>query len=258
MSTTLDEARIQRYSRQIVLPEIGGHGQERLLATRVLLVGAGGLGCPVGLYLAGAGIGHIGIVDDDQVDASNLHRQIGFDTNKIGQSKARLLAQRLRALNPDCQSRAHDERLTDFNAPDLITQYDIIADGSDNLKTRRLVHDYAMRLGKPLISAAVQGMDGQLTVYRAFAGSADPCMYCRGSGEMDESLLPSCAGGGVLGPAAGVIGSLQAAETIKVALGIEPVLSGTLLLFDIKHTETMMLAMPSRDDCQFCASLHRK
>ena len=253
--TSLNETRIQRYARQIVLPEVGGVGQERLLNTRVLIVGAGGLGCPLALYLAGSGIGHIGIVDDDVVDESNLHRQIAFPEAAIGKSKAKILEAQVRTINSECAVSSIADRLDRHNAGALIGSFDIIADGSDNLETRKLVHDTAMQLGKPLVSAAVQGMDGQLTVYQAFLGPPHPCLYCQHAGETDETLLPSCAGGGVLGPVAGVMGTLQAVEIAKLALGHMQPLSGAMLIYDARHQDILTITLPRSDNCAFCESL---
>lgn len=256
--TSLSESQIERYARQIVLPEIGGIGQSRLLASSVLVVGAGGLGCPLALYLAGAGIGRIGIVDDDRIEAGNLHRQIAYRSDQIGGDKAATLAAQLGALNPDCRAEPHLRRLTGDNADSIVTSYDIIADGTDNIATRRIVHDSAMRQGKSLVSASVQGMDGQLTIYRAFADEQAPCLHCHEGGQTAEAYLPSCASGGVLGPAAGIMAGMQATEIVKLIVGAETDLIGRLLLFDARTLETFSMQMARRANCEFCSNLPQK
>lgn len=251
----LDEPKIQRYARQIVLPEIGGSGQERLLASRVLVVGAGGLGCPLVAYLSAAGVGTIGVIDDDIVDVSNLHRQFFYTVRDVGLAKVEALAARCHALNPDCRIVPIKQRIDADNANGLLDGYDLVADGCDNLATRKAVHDAAMRGGMPLVSAAVQGLDGQLTTFRAFDGPPHPCLYCTIGPIVDEGLLPTCAAGGVLGPAAGVIGSLQAVETVKLCLGRDDDLSGKLIMYDANAQDFLNVRLTRQDDCPFCAAL---
>src|SRR5215213_706652 len=225
----LTETEIHRYARHIVLPELGGVGQLRLKAANALVIGAGGLGSPVLLYLAAAGVGHIGIVDDDRVDLTNLQRQIVFATSSEGRSKAASAAARLRELNPLVDVTVHDLRLDANNARKLVAGYDVVADGSDNLDTRLMVHDTCRDLGRPLVSASVQGLDGQLTTYKSYLGSPHPCLLDDG---VTDDALPSCAQGGVLGPVAGVVGALQAVEVVKELTGAGSSLSGKLLLYD--------------------------
>jgi molybdopterin-synthase adenylyltransferase len=228
----LTETEIHRYARHIVLPELGGVGQLRLKAANALVIGAGGLGSPVLLYLAAAGVGHIGIVDDDRVDLTNLQRQIVFATSSEGRSKAASAAARLRELNPLVDVTVHDLRLDANNARKLVAGYDVVADGSDNLDTRLTVHDACRDLGRPLVSASVQGLDGQLTTYKSYLGSPHPCLRCLIEDGVTDDALPSCAQGGVLGPVAGVVGTLQAVEVVKELAGVGSSLSGKLLLYD--------------------------
>jgi molybdopterin-synthase adenylyltransferase len=228
----LSEEEIRRYARHIVLPELGGVGQLRLRAARVLVIGAGGLGSPVLLYLAAAGVGTLGVVDDDRVDLSNLHRQVLFDSEAQGRPKVAAAAERLQRLNPHLNVLTHETRLDAGNAAAIVRGYDLVADGSDNLATRLLVHDTCLALRLPLVSASVQGLDGQLTTYKAYLGDPHPCMRCLFDAGMAQDALPSCAQGGVLGPAAGVVGTLQAVEVVKELAGIGTSLSGTLLVYD--------------------------
>jgi adenylyltransferase/sulfurtransferase len=229
---TLTDDALSRYARHIVLPEIGGVGQARLLESAVLVVGMGGLGAPLALYLAAAGVGRLGLVDDDRVDATNLHRQVIFGEADIGRPKVEAAAERLRGLASTICIEPHALRLDATNAGKLIETYDLVADGSDNVATRQAVHDAAMAARRPLVAGSVQGVDGQLTLYRAFAGPPHPCLYCVFGGLEDTRSLPSCAQAGVLGPAAGLMGSLMAIEVIKALVGQGPGLSGTLLHVD--------------------------
>jgi molybdopterin/thiamine biosynthesis adenylyltransferase len=226
----LDEERIHRHARQIVLPEIGGAGQLRLARSRVLIIGAGGLGSPLALYLAAAGIGTLGIVDHDTVELGNLQRQILHATADVGRAKTASAAARLAALDPTVRVEAHTLRLDADNADRLVAAYDVVADGSDNFATRALVQDACLRQGRPLVSAAVQGFEGQLGVFRPHLGPPEPCLRCLFAEPPAEDVLPSCAVGGVLGPAAGVVGCLQAVEVVKLLLGLEPLRD--LLLYD--------------------------
>lgn len=249
---TLDERAVLRYARHIVLPEIGGQGQARLLAAKVLVVGAGGLGSPALLYLAAAGVGQLGIVDDDVVDRSNLHRQVLFDEADIGRPKVEAAAERLLRLAPDVRVQPLRQRLGAANATEILRGWDLVADGSDNFATRRAVHDACYDLRIPLVSASVQGMDGQLTTFVAWRGPPHPCFHCLFPEEPEARALPSCAQGGVLGPAAGVVGCLQAVEVIKELLGGFPGLSGRLLLYDARTCAFDTLRFGRRADCRFC------
>ena len=250
----LTEAEIRRYARHIVLPELGGVGQLRLKAAMVLVIGAGGLGSPVLLHLAAAGVGRLGIVDDDRVDLSNLQRQIIFASSSEGRSKATAAAAQLRELNPLVEVSMHALRLDADNARELVDGYDIVADGSDNLDTRLIVHDACRDLGRPLVSASVQGLDGQLTTYKSHLGSPHPCMRCLLDAEVADDALPSCAQGGVLGPVAGVVGALQAVEIAKEVAGVGSSLSGTLLLYDAAVPSLDRISLRRRPACagSFC------
>jgi molybdopterin/thiamine biosynthesis adenylyltransferase len=245
----LTEEEIRRYARHIVLPELGGVGQARLKSASVLVVGAGGLGSPLLLYLAAAGVGRIGVVDDDRVDLSNLQRQILFSTEVAGRPKAEAAAEALRRLNPLVQLDVHALRLDGANARTLVAGYDLVADGSDNLATRLAVHDACRSLGRILVSASVQGLDGQLTTYKAHLGSPHPCLRCLVDPETGEDALPSCAQAGVLGPVAGVLGTLQAVEVVKELAGVGVSLSGTILLYDAAAATFDRMRLRRRADC---------
>jgi molybdopterin/thiamine biosynthesis adenylyltransferase len=251
----LTEAEIQRYARHIVLPEIGGVGQLRLRKARVLVIGAGGLGSPVLLYLAAAGIGTLGVVDHDRVDVSNLQRQILFDSTSRGQPKVVAAAEHLHRVNPHVEVVPHDLRLGAENARALVEGYELVADGSDNLPTRLAVHDACRDLRRPLVSASVQGVDGQLTTYKSYLGPPHPCLRCVFGDELRDDALPSCAQGGVLGPVAGVVGTLQAVEVVKELIGIGTSLSGTLLLYDGATAAMERIAIRRRADCGCALSM---
>jgi molybdopterin-synthase adenylyltransferase len=216
----------------------------------VLVVGAGGLGSPALLYLAAAGVGRLGIVDDDRVDLSNLQRQVLFEMSSRGRSKAAAAAARLRELNPLVDVNVHDLRLDATNARDLVARYDLVADGSDNLDTRLAVHDACRDLGRPLVSASVQGLDGQLSTYKSHLGSPHPCLRCLLDTVTSDDALPSCAQGGVLGPVAGVLGTLQAVEVVKELAGVGVSLSGTLLIYDAAGTSFDRIRLRRRSACE--------
>jgi molybdopterin-synthase adenylyltransferase len=248
-TAALTEDEIRRYARHIVLPELGGTGQLRLKTARVLVVGAGGLGSPVLLYLAAAGVGTLGIVDDDRVDLSNLQRQVLFSSDAQGRPKAAAAAEALRRLNPLVQVLVHHQRLDRANAQDLVAGYDLVADGSDNLATRLAVHDACRALGRTLVSASVQGLDGQLSTYKGHLGSPHPCLRCLLDVDTGEDALPSCAQGGVLGPVAGVLGTLQAVEVVKELAGVGATLSGTVLLYDAAAASLDRVRLRRRPVC---------
>jgi molybdopterin-synthase adenylyltransferase len=245
----LTEEEIRRYARHIVLPELGGVGQLRLKAARVLVVGAGGLGSPLLLYLAASGVGTLGIVDDDRVDQSNLHRQVLFDPSAEGAAKVAAAQDRIGQVNPQVRVVPHRVRLGEPNARELVAAYDLVADGSDNLATRLAVHDACFDLRRPLVSASVQGLDGQLTTYKSYLGHPHPCIRCLVDAGMSGDALPSCAQGGVLGPVAGVVGTLQAVEVVKELVGIGSSLSGTLLLYDAATTSFERIRIPRQAGC---------
>ncbi len=248
----LTEAEIRRFARHIVLPEIGGRGQMRLLGSRVLVIGAGGLGSPLLLYLAAAGVGTLGVVDHDTVDEGNLQRQIVHDASAVGRPKTESALARVAALAPAAAVIAYDVRLTAANADRLVADYDLVADGSDNVVTRAAVHDACRRQRRTLVSGAVQGMDGQLTTYKAYLGPPHPCLHCVFPTPPTERALPTCAQAGVLGPAAGVIGTLQAVEVVKELLGVGESLSGRLLLYDAGAATLEAIQVARRADCPHC------
>jgi adenylyltransferase/sulfurtransferase len=218
-----------RYDRQLTLPEIGPAGQARLAAAAVLIIGAGGLGSPASIYLAAAGVGRIGLVDFDRVDETNLHRQILYNAADVGRPKLEAAREHLLALNPTTIIETHDARLSSANALDILRNYDVILDGTDNFPTRYLVNDACLLLGKPNVYGSIFRFDGQVSV---FATPDGPCYRCLQPEPPPPHLVPSCAEGGVLGVLPGVIGTLQATEAIKLIVGIGETLAGRLLLFD--------------------------
>ncbi|MFQ3622261.1 MAG: molybdopterin-synthase adenylyltransferase MoeB [Acetobacteraceae bacterium] len=226
------EEQIRRYARHILLPEVGGTGQARLLAARVLVVGAGGLGSPALLYLAAAGVGTIGVIDDDEVELSNLQRQIVHDTGSVGRPKVESAASRLRALNPGIALETHRARLDASNAAGLIARYDLVLDGSDNFATRFLVADACHLVGRTLVSAAVLRFEGQISTFKSHLGPPHPCYRCLHPAPPPPGLVPSCAEAGVFGAVTGVLGALQATEALKELAGIGDGLSGRLILWD--------------------------
>lgn len=246
----LSDQKMQRYARQIILPQIGRAGQERLAQARVLVVGAGGLGSPVLLYLAAAGVGTLGIVDDDRVELSNLQRQVLHETGDVGRAKVQSAADALLELNPEITVRATRERLDDANVAALFADYDIIADGSDNFATRFLVADACHRMGKILVSAAVQGFIGQLSTFKSHLGAPHPCYRCLHPRDGGEGQ--TCVEAGILGSVAGVMGTLQATEVVKELLGIGESLSGRLVLFDALKGETRSVRLPRDPACACC------
>ena len=251
---------IDRYARHLVLPEIGEDGQARLLDSRVLVIGAGGLGSPLLLYLAAAGVGTLGVVDDDVVDLSNLQRQVLHDTSRIGEPKVASAQARLSEINPEVRVVVHRERLTSGRAMDLIGGYDLVADGSDNFATRYVVNDACFLAKKTLVSAAIMRFDGQISTYKAHlrqagdnAGdeSAHPCYRCV-FGPQPEDPKESCADVGVLGALPGTLGALQATEVIKELLGIGDSLSGRLILYDALATSFQSIAIKADPACALC------
>jgi len=235
---SLSSEEIERYARHIVLAEVGGPGQQALKRARVLVVGAGGLGAPVVQYLAAAGVGTLGIVDDDRVSLSNLQRQVIHATGDVGRPKVESAADAVARLNPHVRVEAHAVRLTAENAAALIGAYDIIADGSDNFVTRFLVSDQCFHLAKPLVTAAVGRFDGSITTLKPYVVGADgrpnPTYRCLFPEPPPDGLLPACAEAGILGALTGVVGSLQALEVIKEIVGIGESLVGRLLLYDAR------------------------
>jgi len=250
----MTELQIRRYARHIVLAEIGGTGQARLIAAKVLVIGAGGLGAPLLQYLAAAGVGHLGVIDDDQVDLSNLQRQVIHRTADIGTAKVESARRALAEINPEVTVHAHKERLTAANAEDIVAGYDIVADGSDNFATRYLVNDTCYRLKKALVAAAILRFDGQISTYKAFEGAGHPCLRCIFPAAPSEDAVPSCAQAGVLGALAGTLGSMQATEVVKEILGIGRSLSGRLVMYDALAGSFDEMAVAKRADCPTCGA----
>ena len=247
----LSPAETLRYSRHLILPDIGLAGQERLKAARVLLVGAGGLGSPAALYLAAAGVGTIGLVDWDVVDVTNLQRQILHGTSGIGASKLDSARARLLDLNPHVQVETFNVRLTSHNALDIVRGFDVVVDGSDNFPTRYLVSDACALLGKPNVYGSIFRFDGQASVFDARVG---PCYRCLFADPPPPDLVPSCAEGGVLGVLPGIIGSIQALETIKLIVGVGETLVGRLLLCDARKLQFRELALTKDPECPVCGT----
>ena len=223
------QEQIRRYSRHIILPQIGGTGQRRLLESKVLLVGAGGLGSPAALYLAAAGVGTLGIVDFDRVDDSNLQRQILHDTKDIGRPKVESAAESLRDLNPDVTVVGYDVRLTSENIMEIIDGYEVVIDGSDNFPSRYLINDACVMANRPNVHGSIFQFEGQATIFKPFAG---PCYRCLYPQPPLPGMVPSCQEAGVFGVLPGIIGCLQATETLKLLLDIGDLLVGRLLVFD--------------------------
>ena len=253
MSLTDDE--LERYARHIVLREVGGVGQARLKAARALVIGAGGLGSPLVLYLAAAGIGTIGIVDDDVVSLSNLQRQIAHRTIDVGRAKTQSAADAIHAINPGVTVELHPFRLDASNALDLIARYDIVADGSDNFATRFLVNDAAFFAKRTLVSAAVTEFDGQLATYKAYDRSgAYPCYRCLFPEPPPPGTVGSCSETGVLGAAAGVMGTLQALEVIKEIATVGESLAGRLLIYEALATRFRTVTIKPDPECALCGA----
>ena len=244
------DEQIERYSRHIILPEVGGSGQQKMLETRVLLLGAGGLGSPAAYYLAAAGIGNLGIVDFDRVDLSNLQRQIIHSTERIGMLKTESAKKTIEALNPDVNISLYNERLDSSNIMNLIEDYDYIVDGSDNFPTRYLVNDACIMRNKTLIHGSIYRFEGQVTVFKPGDG---PCYRCLYPEPPPPGMVPNCQEGGVLGVLAGVIGNLQVVEVLKLVLGIGKTLVGKLLIYDALNTEFRNLRLRKDTNCPICS-----
>jgi adenylyltransferase/sulfurtransferase len=247
----LTKEELSRYSRHLILPEVGEEGQRKLKAARVLCVGTGGLGSPLALYLAAAGVGTLGLVDFDVVDASNLQRQIIHSTADIGRKKLDSAAEKLQALNPDVNVIKHDTLLTSANALDILKDYDVIADGTDNFPTRYLVNDACVLLGKPNAYGSIFRFEGQASV---FATKDGPCYRCLYPEPPPPGLVPSCAEGGVLGILPGLVGVIQATETIKLILGKGATLVGRLLLVDALNMRFRELKLRKNPECPVCGA----
>jgi sulfur-carrier protein adenylyltransferase/sulfurtransferase len=246
----LEDSKRRRYSRHLLIPEVGEEGQLRLLDARILLIGAGGLGSPASLYLAAAGVGTLGIVDDDVVDDSNLQRQIIHSTERLGDSKAESAKRTIEALNPDVTVRVFQERLTSENVDRILGEgWDVIVDGADNFPTRYLLNDASVWHDIPVVHGSIFRFEGQTTVFKPREG---PCYRCLFPQPPPPELAPSCAEGGVLGVLPGIVGSLQANEALKLALGIGEPLIGRLLLFDALETQFTEISLRRDPDCPVC------
>jgi molybdopterin/thiamine biosynthesis adenylyltransferase/rhodanese-related sulfurtransferase len=247
---TLTPEQFERYSRHVLIPEVGEQGQLKLLDSKVLLIGAGGLGSPAGLYLAAAGVGTLGIIDADVVDASNLQRQILHTVERIGTPKVDSAEATIRALNPDVTVVKYATRLTSENVLDVITGYDVIVDGTDNFPTRYLLNDASLVAGIPVVHGSIYQFEGSVTVYKPHDG---PCYRCQYPEPPPPELAPSCAEGGVLGVLPGVIGTLQATEAVKLLLGLGDPLVGRQLRYDALAMEFVELRMRRDPDCPVCS-----
>lgn len=251
----IDPQARQRYSRQMILDDVGEAGQQRLQRARVLVVGAGGLGCPASLYLAAAGVGQLTLIDSDRVELSNLHRQVLHSTVAIGQPKVQSAAERLRALNPDIQLRVIEARLDPGNVEALLAEHDVIVDGADNLATRYLLNAAAVAAGKPLVYAAVERFEAQVSVFwPAGPDGPWPCYRCLFPHPPPPEAAPNCAEAGVLGVVPGIVGLMQANETLKLLLGIGTPLTGRLLCFDARQASWRELRLPVDPQCPGCGN----
>jgi sulfur-carrier protein adenylyltransferase/sulfurtransferase len=244
------EEQVLRYSRHIILPHIGGAGQRKLLDAKVLCVGAGGLGSPVAMYLSAAGVGTLGLLDFDTVDLTNLQRQLLHDTDDVGRPKVDSAAERLQGINPGVNIVKHDTVLTSDNAFDILGQYDVIVDGTDNFPVRYLVNDATQMLGRPLVYGSIFQFDGQASVF--MPGKDTPCYRCLFPEPPPPGTVPSCAEGGVFGVLPGIVGSIQAVEAIKLVTGVGAPLIGRLLLFDALAMEFTTVKLRWDPGCPVC------
>ena len=245
----LSNEEIGRYSRHLIMPEVGIEGQRRLKAASVLMIGTGGLGAPLGMYLAAAGVGRLGLVDFDVVEASNLQRQIIHGTKDVGRRKTESARDRLRDINPHIEIETHEARLSSDNAMRLFENYDIVVDGTDNFPTRYLVNDACVLSGKPNVYGSIFRFEGQASVFWAERGACYRCLYPE---PPPPGLVPSCAEGGVLGVLPGIVGAIQATETIKIILGAEDILVNRLLLFDAWHMKFKEMKLRRDPQCPIC------
>src|SRR5246500_1919058 len=248
-TATLTNEEILRYSRHLIMPEVGMEGQLKLKNAKVLLIGTGGLGAPLGLYLAAAGVGKLGLVDFDIVDFTNLQRQVTFGSADVGKAKTEAARARLSNLNPDIEIETFETKLTSENALQLFKDFDVIVDGTDNFPTRYLVNDACILLGKPNVYGSIFRFEGQVTVFGMPEG---PCYRCLYPEPPPPGLVPSCAEGGVLGVLPGIVGSLQAMETIKLILGRGDSLAGRLVLFDALALKFRELRLRKNSRCPMC------
>ena len=248
----LSEEQFERYARHLILDEVGEEGQLKLLSSRVLVVGAGGLGSPLLLYLAAAGVGAIGITDADRVDLTNLQRQIVHATERVGVLKVDSAREALGAVNPGVRVETHPVRLATENAEALIGRYDLVADGSDNFATRYLLTDLCYQLEKPLVAAALSPFEGQISTFRPYLGPGHPCYRCLFREPPPADLVPRCETAGILGAIAGVLGTLQAVEVLKELLGIGESLDGTLLMYEALRARFHSIRIGKDPYCPTC------
>jgi len=249
MDLTRDE--LHRYSRHLILPDVALDGQKRIKAARVLLIGAGGLGSPAALYLAAAGVGTLGLVDFDVVDVTNLQRQVLHGTSSVGHSKLESARDRIADLNPNVQVETHETRLTSANALEIMREYDVIVDGTDNFATRYLTNDACVLLGKPNVYGSIFRFEGQASI---FATPDGPCYRCLFPNPPPPGLVPSCAEGGVLGVLPGIVGTIQATEALKLILGVGDTLVGRLLLIDAMGMRFHTVRVPRDPNCPACGT----
>jgi sulfur-carrier protein adenylyltransferase/sulfurtransferase len=247
---TFTEDQVRRYARHVILPGIGGDGQQRLMEARVLVIGAGGLGSPAAMYLAAAGVGTVGLVDFDKVELSNLQRQLLHDTDDVGRPKVDSARDRLNDLNPNVEVVAHEALLTSENAFDILGGYGVVVDGTDNFPVRYLVNDATQMLGKPLVYGSIYQWEGQASVFKP--GRDAPCYRCLFPEPPPPGTVPSCAEGGVFGVLPGIIGSVQAVEAIKLVLGVGDPLVGKLLIYDALSNEFTTVKLRWDPDCPVC------
>lgn len=245
----LTDDQLERYARHIILKEVGGPGQQKLMRSKVLVIGAGGLGSPLLMYLAAAGVGTIGIIDDDQVDLSNLQRQTIHKTTAVGTEKTESAQQTVAEINPEIKIITYQERLGESNAEGIIKLYDIIADGCDNFTTRFLVNDICLKYKKTLISGALSQFDGQLATFKGYE-TDKPCYRCLVPDHPSGVL--SCAEAGILGAVAGVVGTMQAVEVLKELLDLGDSLAGKLLIYDALSARSRLIKLPKDPGCKFC------
>lgn len=256
--TDFTDEQVERYARHILLKEVGGEGQSKLLNAKVLVVGAGGLGSPTILYLAAAGVGTIGVIDADTVDLSNLQRQVAHTTDRIGMSKVDSAAMAAKAINPDVNIIPINARLDVSNALEIMSDYDVIADGSDNFETRFLINDAAYFAKRPLVSAAILRFDGQIGTYKAHEvdenGEHGPCYRCIFREAPPPGQVPSCAEAGVMGAMCGMMGSMQTTEILKEIMDIGDSMSGSLMVVDGLATEFRKIKVKADPGCPLCGS----
>ena len=246
------DEQLERYARHIILKEVGGTGQAAFLRSKVLVVGAGGLGAPMLMYLAAAGVGTIGIIDDDVVELSNLQRQVIHTTANVGKAKVESAAEAIRALNPDVTVKLYKDRITLVNARQIISEYDLVADGCDNFKTRLIVSDACVALEKTLVSAALGPYEGQVATFKPHAGEGLPCYRCFLPEAPPERAGGTCADFGILGAVAGMLGTMQALEVLKEITGVGESLAGKILLVDALNMSNRKIGLPKDPKCRAC------